>query len=202
MFQSSSVLDHKWQRELLQNVTFVPLFGTHLCINTCLASTSDSCGAAEWLSHCQNNLLTSLSSSLYVLSWRQTLFMCLFDHVNMNVTDGLWFLSAELRHGKHENKMQSISNDGYEALWLKGQPTFSNHGTKERWPNLELIKMFHLCPHLNDFKGLSRAASAKPILPPTHRHLLAAPGSGSNWAPSTLFRLPFLQAKITETLSN
>lgn len=58
--------------------------------------------------------------------------MCLFDHVNMNVTDGLWFLSAELRHDKHENKMQSVSNNGYEALWLKGQPTFSNHGTKER----------------------------------------------------------------------
>ena len=48
------------------------------------------------------------------------------------------FLSAELRCGKQENKMKSISNASYGTLWLKGQSTFSNHGTKEWWSNLEI----------------------------------------------------------------
>lgn len=52
-------------------------------------------------------------------------------HVNFKVSDELCFLSAGLRHGKHETKIQCISNDGCEALFSKGKPTFSNHGTKE-----------------------------------------------------------------------
>ena len=52
-----------------------------------------------------------------------------FVRVNTNVTDGLCFPLAELRHSKHENRMRNISSDG-EALFLNSEPTFSYHGTK------------------------------------------------------------------------
>lgn len=138
-----------------------------LCINTCLASTSDSCGAAELLSPRQNNWLTFLSALSYVLLCkRQTLFMFPFVRVNSNVTDGLCFPSAELRHGKHENKIRSISNDG-EALFLKDEPTFPHHGTKRWLLNFELTKKFHSPPHLNHLKGLSSPVFVK-LMPPSH----------------------------------
>lgn len=52
-------------------------------------------------------------------------------HVNIKVSIELCFLSVERRHGKHENKIQCISNDGCEALFSKSKPMFSSHAAKE-----------------------------------------------------------------------
>lgn len=92
-------------------------------------------------------------------------------HVNIKVANELCFLSAKLRHGKHENEIQCITN-GCKALFSKGKPTFSNYRTKERLSDFELTNKFHLRPHLNYLKCFS-SFSVKPIFPscpeaPTH----------------------------------
>ena len=81
------------------------------------------------------------------------------------------FLSAELRCGKQENKMKSISNDSYGTLWLKGQPTFSSHGTKEWWSNLALTNSTSV--HTSAIsKGFLVLLQWSQFPSPTHRHLL------------------------------
>lgn len=50
------------KKELLQNVRRVPVWNDVSRIKACLAPADDSLGAAEFLSHGQNDLLTFLSS--------------------------------------------------------------------------------------------------------------------------------------------
>lgn len=78
-----------------------------------MALADDSFGAAEFLSHGQNGLLTFLSSMMCVCACKcQAPFTLPSAHVHMNVTVGLCLYPAAQRRGKQKNETEDVFSVG------------------------------------------------------------------------------------------
>lgn len=101
------------KKELSQNIRRVPVWNDVFCTKACLALADDSFGAAEFLSHGQNDLLTFLSSMSYVCACeRQAPFTLPSAHVHMNVTVGVCLYPTVQRQGKQKNKTEDVFSVG------------------------------------------------------------------------------------------